>query len=106
MVLNKLIRSVVRILRTQGQNKTKRKKQRKQGIQGLQAFTFYIVTINDEHMKPGSNESLWVKLKATGTFVILLILDGFENDCPETKLQTVTSMSVQKQLYADVLKKR
>ena len=32
-------------------------------------------------------------MKATGTFVILLSQDGFENDCPEIKFQTVTSYS-------------
>ena len=32
-------------------------------------------------------------MKATGTFVILLSQDGFENDCSEIKFQTVTSYS-------------
>ena len=30
-------------------------------------------------------------LKAIGIFVILLCQDGFENDSPETKFQTITS---------------
>ena len=29
----------------------------------------------------------------TGIFVILLSQDGFGSDCPETKLQTITSKS-------------
>ena len=30
-------------------------------------------------------------LKTTGMFVILLSRVGFENDCPETKVRTITS---------------
>ena len=30
-------------------------------------------------------------LKAAGICVILLSQDGFKNDCPETKFQTITS---------------
>ena len=30
-------------------------------------------------------------LKATGIFVVSLDKDGFENQCPERKLQTITS---------------
>ena len=31
--------------------------------------------------------------KATGIFVILPSLDGFESDCPETKFQLITFLS-------------
>ena len=43
-------------------------------------------------------------MKATGIFVILLSEDGFESDCPETKvLDRHFVKSVQKHQYADIL---
>ena len=58
--------------------------QSEQEVQGQQAFAFSVVTVNDEHTKPGSKESVGVKfregicpgfclssdLKATVIFVI------------------------------------
>ena len=90
----------------------------KQGFQGLQAFTFSVITINDNHTDPSSKGSIGFKyksnicakcgqgsgLKATAVFVIFPSQDDFENDCPEKKVQTNHFLkSAQKQPYVDVL---
>ena len=58
-----------------------------QEVPGLQAFTFSVVTVNDEHRKPRLGVKFKERsgLKTTGIFAILLSQDGFENDSPERK---------------------
>ena len=59
-------------------------------IPGLKAFALFVVKGNDEHIKPSSKESIWVKFKDS-ICAELCLKHGLKSICLEAKCQTITS---------------